>query len=276
MMYLEAYADRMVFVLCAALIFVPLEQLLPLRRREHLLRADLRLDLAYMVLGVIATMLAAALFVAVVVAIIGPLVPESARSVVSGLPIWAQVLGLIILGDLYYYWAHRIFHMVPAIWPVHAVHHSIEHMDWIAAHRAHPIDTAITNSGYTILAILFDVSGVAFAIFSLQFSVHSLLKHSNVRIDWGVLGWLYVTPRFHHWHHANVPAAYDRNFAAQFPLWDVLFGTALARSGESPPRYGVDDPVPRSFLGSLAYPVLPRKDAPVTPAIAESALTGHD
>ncbi|OYW48851.1 MAG: hypothetical protein B7X96_03120 [Novosphingobium sp. 17-62-8] len=151
-------------------------------------------------------------------------------------------------------WAHRLFHTVPALWKFHAVHHSIEEMDWVAAHRTHPVDTGITNSGFAIVALLFDVNATAYAIFSLQFAFHSLLKHSNVAVGWGWLRWLYVTPTFHHWHHANVAHAHDKNFAAQFPLWDRLFGTALMTESQGPARYGVDDPVPMTFLGSLIFP----------------------
>lgn len=161
---------------------------------------------------------------------------------------------LIILADLYYYWAHRLFHTVPALWKFHAVHHSIEDMDWIAAHRTHPIDTAITNSGALILAILLEFSAAAFLIFSLQFSWHSLLKHSNIKVGWGPLRWFYLTPAYHHWHHANMKAAYDKNFSGQLPLWDLLFGTAIMKETESPEKYGVDDPVPLRFVGSLLYP----------------------
>lgn len=127
-------------------------------------------------------------------------------------------------------------------------------MDWIAAHRTHPIDTAITNSGAIILAILFDFGAAAVLIFSAQFSWHSLLKHSNIKVSWGPFRWLYLTPTFHHWHHANVAEAYDKNFTGQLPVWDLLFGTAIMEEKTSPPKYGVDDPVPTTFLASLAYP----------------------
>lgn len=270
MNFLESYADRVIFVLCAAMIFVPLEHLLPRLKQQRLLRADLKLDLAYMLLGVIATMAVATLFVTIVVSALANHIPEAARSLVSAQPIWLQVVMLIVFGDLYYYWAHRLFHTVPILWKFHAVHHSIEHMDWIAANRTHPVDTGITNSGFIILAILFDFSAAAYIIFSFQFSCHSLLKHSNIGVGWGPLRWLYVTPTFHHWHHANVQEAYDKNFSAQFPVWDILFGTAVMTENHGPPKYGVDDPVPRTFLGSLLYPLRPKKAAKALPESIKS------
>lgn len=261
MTFVENYADRLVFLLCAALVFIPLEHVIPRIREQKRLRADLKLDLAYMLLGALATMLAASVFIMVVVGLFADLIPEAAQSFIRAQPIWLQVIVLIIFGDFYYYWAHRLFHTVPALWKFHAVHHSIEEMDWIAAHRTHPVDTAITNSGFFIIALLFDFSAAAYLVFSFQFSCHSLLKHSNAGVGWGLLRWIYVTPTFHHWHHANVQEAHDKNFAAQFPVWDILFGTAIMTEDQGPPKYGVDDPVPRTFLGSLAYPLLPERAA---------------
>jgi len=261
MTFLENYADKLVFLSCAAMIFIPLEHFLPRVRRNGFLRENMLLDATYALVGSIAVMALSAIYIAIAMAALGPLVPDQAKAFVDTVPIWLQVILLILVGDLYYYWAHRLAHSVPAFWKFHAVHHSIEHMDWLAAHRTHPADTAITNSGVVILALLFDVSAAAFAIYALQFSWHSLLKHSNVRISWGPLRWLYLTPTYHHWHHANVREAYDKNFAGQLPLWDLLFGTAIMKESESPERYGVDDPVPRTLLGSLAYPLSAGKPA---------------
>ena len=41
-------------------------------------------------------------------------------------------------------------------------------------------------------------------------------------------GWsgnLLVSPRFHRWHHVDLPEAYDKNFASIFPFFDLAFGT---------------------------------------------------
>ncbi len=255
MSFFENYLDSIVFLLSAAVIFVPLEHVLPRVRRAGLLRENLRLDLAYALTGSIGIMALSALYISGAVLVVGPLIPDTAKAFVDSTPIWLQIVGLIVLGDLYYYWAHRLFHTVPLLWNFHAVHHSIEHMDWIAAYRTHPMDTAITNSGVVILAVLFDVSAAAFAIYVVQFSWHSLLKHSNIKIGWGPLRWIYLTPTYHHWHHANVVDAYDKNFAGQLPIWDLLFGTANMKEREGPGRYGVDDPVPSTLLGSLVYPL---------------------
>lgn len=256
---LENYADHLLFILSAALIFVPLEHIRPRIRREKLIRESLGLDMLYMLLGGLMIMAIAGLYISLVVAILQNHIPETVKELVRSQPLWARVIALIVAADFYYYWSHRIFHTVPTLWRFHSIHHSIKQMDWIAAHRTHPVDTAITNSGAIILTFLFDFGTGALAIFSVQFAWHSLLKHSNVKIGWGPLRWLYLTPAFHHWHHANIVEAHDKNFSGQLPIWDLLFRTAIMEEKAIPAKYGVDDPVPTRFLASLIYPFMRQK-----------------
>jgi len=66
-------------------------------------------------------------------------------------------------------------------------------------------------------------------------------SHANLRMHFGALGErILVSPRFHRHHHS---IAYDAsspgpvggyNFAALFPIWDVLFRTARFGVGYGP------------------------------------------
>src|ERR687887_415894 len=55
----------------------------------------------------------------------------------------ALAIALVVVGN---YWGHRLTHTVPFLWRFHAVHHSIELMDWAAAGRLHPLDQAFTQA----------------------------------------------------------------------------------------------------------------------------------
>ncbi len=55
----------------------------------------------------------------------------------------ALAVVIVMLGS---YWGHRLSHTVPFLWRFHAVHHSIEEMDWLASGRLHPLDQAFTNA----------------------------------------------------------------------------------------------------------------------------------
>ncbi|WP_246672129.1 MULTISPECIES: sterol desaturase family protein [unclassified Mesorhizobium] len=73
-------------------------------------------------------------------------VPEALSATVQSQPLWLQAIEALIIADIGFYLAHRAFHAVPFLWRFHAIHHSIEEMDWLAAHRVHPVDQILTKS----------------------------------------------------------------------------------------------------------------------------------
>jgi sterol desaturase/sphingolipid hydroxylase (fatty acid hydroxylase superfamily) len=54
---------------------------------------------------------------------------------------WTQAVLVVVVGDFLIYWGHRLQHRVGFLWRFHSIHHSAEHMDWLAGHREHPVDT---------------------------------------------------------------------------------------------------------------------------------------
>ncbi len=70
---------------------------------------------------------------------LGGVVPESFRHMVAAQPWWLQAVEVILLSDFSIYWGHRLQHRVGFLWRFHAVHHSAERLDWLVAHREHPL-----------------------------------------------------------------------------------------------------------------------------------------
>lgn len=240
--------------LAVAAIFILFEWLVPARPDQRRLRRGWVTDSVYFLVnripigfGLLAIALAAG-------AAGNAFVPASLRDMVGAQPIWAQTLALILVGDLCFYAMHRLFHSVPFLWRFHAVHHSIQELDWLAAHRVHPIDQILTKGASLIPCFALGFSGEAIALFFLIYQWHSLTLHANVGIGLGPLHWLIASPRFHHWHHADHPEAWNKNFAGQLPLWDLLFGTAHMRRDAMPARYGIEDDLPASYQRQLLYP----------------------
>ena len=71
-------------------------------------------------------------------------------------------------------------------------------------------------------------------------------SHANVDMGFGRIGdRLLVSPRYHRLHHSLAnpaePHIHDHNFAPVFPIWDILFGTAIFDRRHRPT--GVDDDV---------------------------------
>jgi sterol desaturase/sphingolipid hydroxylase (fatty acid hydroxylase superfamily) len=84
---------------------------------------------------------------------------------------------------------------------------------------------------------------------------HAVLIHANVKLRFGPLRHVFVTPAYHHWHHAQDDEAIDRNYAAHFPFIDRLFGTAVRSSREWPQQYGVvGDGVPTGLWRQTLHP----------------------
>lgn len=242
------------------LVFVPLERLLPLHREQETLRKDWSNDLVWLLVNGLPIRLGMTVVIAAILVLSRHAVPADLKAWVGDMSLWLQVPLVILIADLGFYAAHRTFHAVPFLWRFHAVHHSIEHMDWLASHRLHPIDQILTMtvSLGPIYALGFDAAAIA--IHAVIFHWHSILLHANLRLSFGPLGAIFVSPHFHHWHHANERHAYDKNFAAQLSFIDRLFRThhELDRLPES---YGCADPVPAEYHRQLLYPVMPTRMA---------------
>ena len=169
-------------------------------------------------------------------------------------PLPLQWIEVLIGGDLTAYWSHRLFHRQP-LWRFHAIHHSSESLDWLAAARVHPLNEAISRVFQLIPLFFagFDPRVVAAAVPFLTF--YAIFLHANLRWDFGPLRSLIASPRFHRWHHTSDAEGLDKNFAGLFPWIDVFFGTFYMPAGREPLRFGLaSQAIPTNFVGQLAYP----------------------
>ena len=240
--------------LLACIVFIPLERLLALRREQPIFRRRWHGDLVYVFVN------GPVIKVGLVVVILGvgglarACVPQAVQASISAQPYWLQAIEAIILADLGFYAAHRMFHSVPRLWKFHAVHHSIEELDWLAAVRIHPVNQIITKGISLLPLYALGFAPEAVGIFAVIYFWHSMLLHANVRMNFGPLGRVIASPAFHRWHHANEPAGRNVNYASQLAVIDWLFGTMSMPQGKEPERYGIDEPLPRGYLGQLRYP----------------------
>ena len=58
-------------------------------------------------------------------------------------------------------------------------------------------------------------------------------------------------PELHHWHHERAREA--GNYANLSPLMDIIFGTYRCPDQE-PRELGVEEPMPRCYLGQMLHP----------------------
>ena len=242
-------------ILCA--VFRPLEMLFP-ARKQKLLRPAWITDLCFFLgqyllwtggvfylLGGFADWLDAVM-------------PGTFRQAVAAQPWWLQAVEVIVLSDVLIYWGHRLQHRLPVLWRFHSIHHSAEHLDWLAAHREHPLDTIYTITIVNLPAVLMGFPLETLAGLLAFRGLWAIYIHSNVRLPIGPLRWLVGAPELHHWHHDKARDA--GNYANVSPLMDIAFGTYRCPDHE-PPAFGIHEPIARSYGGQLLHPFRRRRAA---------------
>jgi sterol desaturase/sphingolipid hydroxylase (fatty acid hydroxylase superfamily) len=240
------------FVLFAA-VFMPLERKRPLRR-QRMFRFGWATDIKYFVAGCLVGQCSGATSLAIVVflrQIMGPRYFQFA----SHQPGWLQFLEILLLYDFFGYAFHRAMHKVPWLWKFHRIHHSSQEMDWLVNVRVHPVDKFLADCIQAIPTFLLGFSSMPLLAFTIFLGFQGFLNHANLRANYGPLRWIVASPQFHHWHHSNDSASYDKNFAPHLVIFDLLFGTAsIPPSTGMPATYGVNDVVPDGFLDQLIHP----------------------
>jgi sterol desaturase/sphingolipid hydroxylase (fatty acid hydroxylase superfamily) len=180
-------------------------------------------------------------------------VAEDFRLAVAGQPWWLQAMEVILLSDFFSYWGHRLQHRIGFLWRFHAVHHSSEQLDWLAAHREHPVDAIYTMTLINLPPMILGFPLETIAGFLLFRGVWAVFIHANVRLPIGPLRMLLGSPELHHWHHARERDV--GNYANVCPLMDILLGTYCCPPQE-PEQFGLKEPISDTYLGLIIKPLL--------------------
>ena len=242
-------------LLGSSLIFIFIEKLFALRRDQPVFRAEWQTDfhhflVNHMIVGFV--LLATNLLVH---KLFGWAAKDGIRAWVQDLPFIVALFLIVLVADLVQYWTHRAYHEVPTLWRLHAVHHSVKSMDWLAGSRQHILELIITRT--LVLAPIF-VLGFSKEVIDAYIVIvgfQAVFNHANVSVRLGPLRYVIVTPNFHHWHHSADAEGIDRNYAAHFAFIDYAFGTAHKADRTWPNGYGVvGDYVPNGFFKQLAFP----------------------
>jgi len=174
------------------------------------------------------------------------------------LPGWLAVMLFIVVYDLAEYVFHRLQHTVPLLWAMHSLHHSDPEMSALTTARhfwADPIFKTITV--WSVAAMIITPTPAAIAVYA-TLSLWNFLTHSRLRIDLGRWSWLINTPAYHRRHHSSDPAHFNSNFAALFPIWDVIAGSYHRPDGFPETGLGLR---PRSLSQLLLWPLYYRRNA---------------
>ncbi|MEX1364235.1 MAG: sterol desaturase family protein [Nannocystaceae bacterium] len=248
----EGLTRILLFVVLAGLCFAPLEHIFGHGRRSGSRRSRW-VDLGFATVGEALVLLGMAAVVGVLLAGLDEVAPDTlmfervqSRALRAALEIGGGLLVFELVGYAY----HRAAHRVPALWRLHAVHHSAERMDWLASFRQHPLEILAVTLAQNAPLVLLGLPLGSHALVLLLVRLNTVFVHADLRIPRGWWSALVATPRFHHRHHARDEA--PANFAAMFPWIDRVFGTHHEGRAE---HFGLPTPAPRSFVGLLLMPL---------------------
>jgi sterol desaturase/sphingolipid hydroxylase (fatty acid hydroxylase superfamily) len=158
------------------------------------------------------------------------------------MPAPAYLVIYLLTYDFFYYWFHRSQHRYPALWRVHRLHHSDPYLNVTTAGRHHWLEEPLKVFVVALpLTVIFDTPPQVTGWVAMLAASWAFLIHANLRLRLGPLSWLLTTPQGHRIHHSNMAVHTDKNFAAIFPIWDVLFGTYHAPKPDEFPATGLHD-----------------------------------
>jgi len=172
-------------------------------------------------------------------------------------PLWLQIILVVIIGDLFEYFYHRLCHRYTWLWRLHAIHHTPTRLHTLKGARHHSL-YALARGIVVWLPLL--VLGAPAQLVFWQFiaeTITGLVAHSNIRFRIPTFVHRFaVTPQFHRIHHAAEPRLGNSNFGVVFSFWDILFGTHEDPVRVSVAETGIEhDPIPRRFLEELKSPL---------------------
>jgi sterol desaturase/sphingolipid hydroxylase (fatty acid hydroxylase superfamily) len=144
------------------------------------------------------------------------------------LPPFAAVAASIVLLDLVIYLQHVLFHSVPALIRLHAVHHADPDFDLTTGIRFHPIEIALSALIKLAAVAALGAPVAAVLAFEVLLNTTAMFNHANVSLPRWLEPWarrLLVTPDMHRVHHSVVAEERNSNYGFCLSIWDRMLGT---------------------------------------------------
>jgi len=234
----------------SVIVFVTLERLFPYRKGLKVFREGFWIDLVWYTL--IQSYFLKILIFDYIITPIDHHYNLSRLHLVTGWPLWVQVLFFFVTHDLYIYWFHRAQHHNKVLWRIHEAHHSGKDVDWLAGSRSHVFEIIINQTIEFAPIVLLGANPLVVPIKALMDAVYGMFIHSNINISLGKLKYFFNGPEMHQWHHADNVAVFYMNYSTKLSLWDWLFGT-IYLPPHKPEVYGLYYDYPDDYFLQHAF-----------------------
>jgi len=147
----------------------------------------------------------------------------AANDETSGMTIFGEMLAVLLVYDLMYYFAHRAMHHPKVMKQVHGVHHYIRYPTAFESIYVHPVEGMI-GIGLLMLSltILGPIADTSFLIAFFIYTSANILVHANIRLNHPIFKLANYWAVRHDIHHGT---QLNKNYASIFPFFDQLFNT---------------------------------------------------
>lgn len=179
---------------------------------------------------------------------------------IGELPTLAQFIIIFLIVDFTQWLGHYLLHRVPFLWEFHKIHHAQEDLGFASTRHFHWVEFFVFKSLLYIPFGLIGWTAENYFVFQIWFGLGlTFLSHCNIKLNWGILNHILITPDTHFWHHAkNVELKgkhkHGVNFASVLCIWDKLFGF-FHLPEKAKPELGIHkSDVPKGFIQQQIYP----------------------
>jgi sterol desaturase/sphingolipid hydroxylase (fatty acid hydroxylase superfamily) len=182
----------------------------------------------------------------------------------SDWPLAGQFVLALFVAELGFYLPHRLCH-ITRLWPLHALHHSVERMYVLAAARTHPLQVFLTYGCQMAILWLMGAPELILVLHAAFTTTHGVLQHANIEMRFGLLNYVLATPELHRWHHSRIAEESNSNYGSNVITWDLIFRTRYCPIGRTPSTdiglpAGIEIPI--NYLAHLKVPFAWSRIAP--------------
>lgn len=171
----------------------------------------------------------------------------------------SQLIIFFITLDFFQWLTHIMMHRFDFLWKFHKVHHSVKQMGFAAHFHYHWMEN-ILYKPLKVFAVML-IGGFepeqAYLVHFLTITIGHL-NHSNIKLSYGALKYIFNNPIMHLHHHASSSSNNFKtgvNFAISLSIWDYIFKTNYIpnENGDTKLGYEGDQSMAKSFFGQLFY-----------------------
>lgn len=239
------------------------EIIFPWRKSQKIFRKDFWIDIIYMFFNFFLFSIIIVGFYEAFNKLLFDLFGIASNSIaLIDLSTFSQISQLIIFFitlDFFQWLTHIMMHRFDFLWKFHKVHHSVKEMGFAAHFHYHWMEN-ILYKPLKVFAVML-IGGFepeqAYLIHFLTITIGHL-NHSNIKLSYGALKYIFNNPIMHLHHHASSSSNNFKtgvNFAISLSIWDYIFKTNYIpnENGDTKLGYEGDQSMAKSFIGQLFY-----------------------